>query len=170
MAATSDTPVPLSSLNTPGIDAAPAYFSNERGRPQLFFASTRGNGVEDIYVSELQTDGEWGTPESVFELNTPDRREGRASIRSDGLEIVFDSNRDGDGSQTELYASHRKHLRDPWSIPEKIAGAVNLGGFVARPALSDDGRSLYFTFLTDQGHLDLLVSTRALLRHGHRDR
>ena len=157
-----DTPVPLSSLNTSGIDAAPNYFANEHGRPQLYFTSTRLGGAEDIHVSELQKDGVWGTPIPVFELNSP-APDGRSTIRRDGLEIIFDSSRDGDGS-TDLYASHRDHWWEPWSIPEKVADAVNIGSFNARPALSHDGRTLYFTFLTAEGHLDLLVSTRASLR------
>jgi hypothetical protein len=159
-----DTPVPLSSLNTPGIDAAPNYFANWPRRPQLYFTSTRLGGPEDIHVSELQKDGVWGTPVPVFELNShaPD---GRSTIRSDGLEIIFDSGRDADGS-TDLYASHRHHWWERWSVPEKLPDTINAGVFNARPALSHDGRTLYFTVLTAEGHLDLLVSTRSELRLG----
>ena len=160
-----DTPVNLSSLNTPGIDAAPNYFANPHGRPQLFFTTTRLGGPEDIHVSELQKDGVWGAPVPVFELNSP-APDGRSTIRSDGLEIIFDSSRDG---QTDLYESHRDHVWQPWSMPEKVTGEVNTSGFDARPWLSHDGRTLYFTFQTAAGHLDLLVSTRAVLRRGHRD-
>ena len=156
-----DTPVNLSSLNTPGIDAAPNYFANPHGRPQLYFTTTRLGGPEDIHVSELQKDGAWGTPVPVYELNSP-APDGRSTIRSDGLEIIFDSSRDG--GQTDLYESHRDHVWEPWSIPEKVAGEVNTSGFDARPWLSHDGRTLYFTLQTAAGHLDLLVSTRAVLR------
>jgi hypothetical protein len=159
-----DTPVPLSSLNTSGIDAAPNYFANEPRPPQLYFTSTRLGGPEDIHVSELQTDGVWGAAVPVFELNSP-APDGRSTIRSDGLEIIFDSSRDADGS-TDLYASHRDHWWESWSIPEKLPDTINAGGFNARPALSHDGRTLYFTVLTAEGHLDLLVSTRAELRRG----
>ena len=75
--------------------------------------------------------------------------DGRSTIRSDGLEIIFDSSRDG--AQTDLYASHRDYVWQPWSIPEKVAGAVNTAGFDARPSLSHDGRTLYFTFQTAEG-------------------
>jgi Tol biopolymer transport system component len=159
-----DTPVNLSSLNTPGIDAAPNYFASEHVRPQLYFTTTRLGGPEDIHVSELQKDGVWGVPVPVVEINSP-APDGRSTIRSDGLEIIFDSSRDG--NQTDLYAALRDHVWQPWSIPEKVAGAVNTGGFDARPSLSHDGRTLYFTFQTAEGHLDLLVSTRAVLRDGH---
>jgi Tol biopolymer transport system component len=158
-------PVPLSSLNTSAIDAAPKYFESKHGRPQLYFTSTRLGGPEDIFVSELQKNGVWGAPVPVFELNSP-AADGSTAIRSDGLEVVFNSTRDGDGTQMDLYASYRDHVWQPWSIPEKVAGAVNTDGFEARPALSHDGRTLYFTFLTAEGHLDLLVSTREVLRPG----
>jgi WD40-like Beta Propeller Repeat len=159
-----DTPVPLSSLNTPGIDAAPNYFANTHGRPQLYFTSTRLGGPEDIHVSELQEDGVWGTPVPVVELNSP-AQDGRSTIRGDGLEIIFDSSREGDGT-TSLYVSRRDHWWERWSVPEKVAGAINTGTFNARPVLSNGGRTLYFTFLTAEGHLDLLVSARAFLRRG----
>jgi Tol biopolymer transport system component len=156
-----DAPVPLSSLNTSGIDAAPNYFANEHGRPQLYFTTTRLGGPEDIHVSELQKNGEWGTPVPVVELNSHEP-DGRSTIRSDGLEIIFDSSRDL-AAQTDLYSASRDHVWQPWSIPEKVAGAVNTDGFDARPSLSHDGRTLYFTFQTAEGHLDLLVSTRGVL-------
>ncbi len=159
------TPVNLSSLNTSGIDAAPHYFDGP-GRPQLYFTSTRLGGPEDIHVSELQKDGVWGTPVPVVELNSP-APDGRSTVRSDGLEIIFDSSRDG--GQTDLYVSLRDFVWQPWSIPEKVAGAVNTAGFDARPSLSHDGRTLYFTFQTAEGHLDLLVSTRAVLREHPRE-
>lgn len=89
-----DTPVPLSSLNTSGIDAAPNYFTNERGRPQLFFTTTRLGGPEDIHMSELRKDGVWGDPVPVFELDSP-APDGRSAIRRDGLEIIFDSTATG---------------------------------------------------------------------------
>jgi Tol biopolymer transport system component len=157
-----DVPVALTSLNSPGLDAAPNYFENEHGRPQLYFTTTRLGGSEEIHISELQKDGVWGPPVPVFELNSP-ASDGRTAIRRDGLEIIFDSNRDGD--QADLYTAHRDHVWQPWSIPEKVAGAVNTAGFDARAAISHDGRTLYFTYLTAEGHLDLLVSTRAVLRH-----
>lgn len=162
-----DTAMPLSPLNTAGIDAAPNYFVGEHGRPQLYFTTTRLGGPEDIHVSERQKDGVWGDPVPVFELNSP-APDGRTAIRRDGLEIILDSGRDG--GQADLYESHRDHVWQPWSIPEKVAGEVNTDGFDARPALSHDGRTLYFTFLTAEGHLDLLVSTRAVVREGKHDR
>jgi hypothetical protein len=55
-------------------------------------------------------------------------------------------------------------------VPEKVAGAINTPGFDARASLSHDGRTLYFTYLTAEGHLDLLVSTRAVIReHPRKD-
>jgi hypothetical protein len=161
-----DTPVPLSTLNTPGIDAAPNYFANDDGGPQLFFTSTRLGGSEDIHVSELQEDGIWGAPVPVFELNSP-APDGRSTIRRDGLEIIFDSSRDG--GQADLYTSVREHVWQPWSIPEKVAGPINTDGFEARPSLSYDGRTLYYTVLTAEGHLDLFVTTRTVLRDHARE-
>ena len=116
-------------------------------------------------MSELQDDGVWGAPIPVTELSSP-APDGRSTIRRDGLEIIFDSSREDTG-QTHLYEAHRDHVWQPWSVPEKVAGALNTGVFDARPSLSYDGRTLYFTSLTEAGHLDLFVSTRAVFRRGH---
>jgi hypothetical protein len=87
-------------------------------------------------VSELQKDGVWGALVPLVELNSP-APDGRSALRSDGLEIIFDSSRDG--NQADLYVAQRDHVWQSWSIPEKVAGAVNTGGFDARPSLSHDG-------------------------------
>jgi len=70
----------------------------------------------------------------------------------------------GLASDTAAVTRKRCPSDEPWSIPEKVAGPINTDGFEARPALSYDARTLYFTVLTPEGH-DLLVSTRAVLRH-----
>ncbi len=86
-----------SGVNSGAGDFGPSYFANDEiGIPILYFASNRpgGLGNADIYRSQLLPDGSFGPAVPVSELNSP-QGDFRPSIRGDGLEIVFDSNRPG---------------------------------------------------------------------------
>src|SRR6266850_5334467 len=92
------TPVNLGAgVNSADDDNGPSYFDNEAGRaPRLYFGSTRpgGLGAADIYLSDQMVDGSFGPAVLVTELSSP-LGENRPSIRRDGLEILFQSNRVG---------------------------------------------------------------------------
>ena len=166
-----EAPTPLPPpVNGASFDASPSYFENPDGRPQLYFASDRANGLGqaglDIYMSELRHDGRWGTPALVAELNSA-FEEGRTAIRSDGLEIVFNTNREG---SQDLYVSRRNHVWEPWSTPENLGSSVNTSASDSQPALSANGRTLYFSSNRPGGLgiIDLYVSTRSERRRDDR--
>jgi Tol biopolymer transport system component len=152
-------------VNGPSFDAGPAYFENRHGRPQLYFASDRTNGLGqaglDIYLTELQADGSWTTPTYVSELNTA-FQDNRPSIRVDGLELVMTSSRDGG---LHLYAAHRDHVWEPWSTPERIGLPVNTDATETQAVLSSGGRTLYFASNRPGviGNFDIYAATRAPL-------
>jgi Tol biopolymer transport system component len=154
------TPVPITEINSSVNDAGPAYFENEGGRPQLYFQSLRagGAGLADFYRTELQEDGTWSTPQRVAELSTP-FQEQRSTIRFDGLEILFTSNRPP-STVFDLWVSTRVSVTDAWPDPVRIN--INSPQSDAQPYLSGDGMTLYFT--SDRagapGDADIWVSTR----------
>ena len=154
-----------SPVNGPSWDAGPAYFGRRDGRPELYFSSDRGNGLGqpglDIYRSELQPDGWWTTPVYVSEINSA-FQDGRAVIRGDGLELVLTSTRDGG---QDLYSSHRDHVWEPWSTPERIGLPVSTDASEVQATFSWNGRTLYFgsTRLGGSGNFDLYAATRAPL-------
>ena len=78
------------------------------GTPQLFFVSTRGiNGAHDIYASELLSDGTFGAPLLVAELNSPQPQPG-VSVRFDGLEgVPLLGETGGTGRRADLYVTTR---------------------------------------------------------------
>jgi Tol biopolymer transport system component len=83
-------------VNSASIDAGPSYFENDDvGVPQLYFQSNRlgGPGISNFYVSEQMADGSFGPAVLISELSVGDSS--RASIRHDGREIFFNSNRPG---------------------------------------------------------------------------
>ena len=100
---------------------------------------------------------------AVEELNSA-RDDVRPNGRKNGLEIVFDSTRDGGAS--EAYTSTRESVLDPWPVPVAVA-SVNSSSVGARATLSRDGRRLYFGSTRGGGASDIYVSTRDKIHPEH---
>jgi len=161
-----EAPVSLPSpVNGPSFDAGPWLFENRGSKMQLFFSSDRANGAGqpglDIYVTELEKDGTWSTPELLNEVSSA-FQDARPSIRFDGLEMLFSSNRDG---TQDIYAAHRRHVSDAWSTPERLDAPINTTATDSQASFSANGRTLYFTSNRPggTGGLDLYASTRTLV-------
>jgi WD40-like Beta Propeller Repeat len=156
-------------VNTAAGDQAPSYFENdEPGVPQLYFASDRpgGLGALDIYMSEQTAGGSFGPAVLVTELSSP-RGDSRPSIRHDGLEIFFQSNRVGSiGLSNDLWVATRESTLDVWSTPVNLGDTINTTFAEQNPYLSSDGKTLFFA--SDRpggfGSTDLYMSTRTNLR------
>jgi WD40-like Beta Propeller Repeat len=157
----------------PGVNGAfgdfgPTFFENDDiGIPNLFFASSRpGVGGIDIYRSELLASGSFGPALLIPELSTP-QNDFRPTIRPDGLEVFFDSNRPGPPDVSgiglrDLWVSTRETTSNAWSTPVNLGPAVNTEFNDTLPALSSDGMTLIFT--SDRpgfGGSDLYMSARA---------
>jgi hypothetical protein len=152
-----------SGVNSNTFDAGAAFFENDEvGQPLLFFGSTRvgGPGSEDIYVSAQAANGSFGLATLVSELSSP-QADRRPTVRFDGLEIIFFSNRPGTLGGADLWASTRQTVLDAWSAPENLGPMVNSTFNDAPSYLSADGRVLYMT--SDRpgfGLSDLYMATR----------
>ena len=111
----------------------------------MYFTSLTGLSKldhEDI-VSSTFSNGQWSKPESISDkLNTKDN-EGTSTISMDGNTLVFVScgRPDGLGS-CDLYIS--KKLNGEWSLPTNLGSSINSNVWDSHPALSADGRTLYF--------------------------
>lgn len=145
--------------NTAGFEFSPSMIRTHEGG-FLYFSS---NGYpdsqgQDIYVSRVLWNGTVLPGARVAELSTAadDRM---PNVRSDGLEIVFSSTRQGFNAQ-DIYVATRARTSDPWSAPARIEDpAINTAGSETRASLSEDGTRLYFG---RDG--DVYVSTRARIR------
>lgn len=131
-------------INSSGNEFSPSYVS--AGGGMLYFSSDRegGPGFDKIYVSMRQTDGSWGEPVEVTELNYPGFSTARPTVSKDGQIIVFDSNRPGGLGNPDIWASERTSILDTWSEPVNLGSNVNSASGETRPALSRDGKRLYF--------------------------
>lgn len=146
-------------LNSAGDEFSPSYVE-ENGLGVLYFSSNR-NGNHDIFRSVREPDGTFGAPQAVTDINTA-YDEFRPNVRKDGGEIVFDSNRPGGLGATDIYASSRSSLDDPWSTPVNLGSAINSAAAESRASLSWDGTTLLFgsTRAGGEGASDIYLSTR----------
>jgi Tol biopolymer transport system component len=181
------TPVNLGpNINSSFFEAGASYFANraqdgddddsdengdddEDGVALLFFNSTRPPGSPtnyDLYVSPQHSDGSFGLPTFLSELNSPCTDQ-RPSIRSDGLEIFFYSNRPVSGgaacaTNNDLWVAKRDTLSQVWYTPENLGPVVNSEFNDLQPYISSDSRTLYFSSTRPGGPglLDLYMTTR----------
>jgi Tol biopolymer transport system component len=157
-------PVNLASLNTLFLDQGAGYFENdEGGAPLLFFNSDRpgGAGATDVYVSQLMADGAFGPPTRVAELSSP-ASDNRPSVRFDGLEVFFFSNRAGSFGGVDLWSATRATVFDSWSTPVNLGPVVNSVVNDQHAYIASDRRTLYFASARAGGFgaIDLYVTTR----------
>ncbi len=151
-------------VNTSLPEIGPAPFEDdETGTITLYF-SRDAIGARDIWASTLGADESFGPAVLVAELSSP-FDDARPAIRRDGLEIFFDSNRPGSVGLLDIWVSTRASTSDRWSEPVNLGPVVNSAALDARPALSFDGTTLYFSSGRDGGFggNDIYVSTREKL-------
>ncbi len=160
-----------SGVNTASQEQQPCVFEDEEtGVVTLYFISNRpgGMGDLDIYASTLQPDETFGATAPVVELNSSFIDRG-PTIRRDGLEIIFPSNRPGSiQGYEDLWVSTRAKTSDPWSTPVNLGSTVNSMFIDSGPELSFDGTTLYFNSSPTRevagDNEDLWVTTRTKLR------
>ena len=165
-------------VNTAGFDAGASYFENEDGSAPLLFFGRGASGAmqgmtSDIWVAELLPDGTFGNARPVPELNST-QGDQRPSIRFDGLEIFFFSNRPGSTPNTmgvpttDIWVATRNSIDDPWDPPVNLGPEVNSAFGDFNPYISPDGLTLYFASNRPAGSgcggSDLYMTTRTKLR------
>ncbi|SOD81551.1 OmpA family protein [Spirosoma fluviale] len=133
-------PKPLSSvLQTTPSQYFPVLTADEQ---TLVFTALKPEGDEDLMTATFNGET-WSPPVSLAaSINTPEN-EGTASLSADGRTLVFTAcqGRKGFGS-CDLYVSHK--TGSDWSSPDNLGPAINSRYYESQPALSADGRQLYF--------------------------
>ncbi len=157
-------PVNLGSgVNSAVTEAGPSYFEAD-GHGYLYFSSGGVANTSEIYVSEQAPDGSFGLRTAVAELNSSAFDDFRPNVRKNGLEVVFDSNRDGfqGGSRNlDIWTATRASVADAWSAPTNLGAVVNTAAAELRASFSWDGSTLYFGRNPGAvGSMDLYFTTR----------
>jgi len=149
-------------VNSAGAEVFPTFFEDETGRVLMYFGSTRAgaSGLMDLYQSEMNGDDTFGPATPIVELNSP-YFEHSVTVRRDGLEVIFGSNRSG---AFRFWTSTRASTSNPWSPPVLVPSLPF--GAAGRYAMSFDGREFYFsgTLPGGYGAIDIWVARRERLR------
>jgi Tol biopolymer transport system component len=75
---------------------------------------------------------------------TPAANDIQPTVRKDGLEVVFSSNRAGGSGGQDIWSATRASVDAPWSAAVNLGSNVNTGFGESRPSLSRDARQLLF--------------------------
>jgi WD40-like Beta Propeller Repeat len=160
-------------INSPADEASPSLFEDEMGHQILYFSSTRPGGFdEDVGPagdSDIYFSVDFGPSQLAPNLNT-EFGDFRPNVRHDGLEIVFDSNRDGLGGQ-DIWTAVRESTDDVWGTPVNLGPVVNSSANETRASLSWDGATMVFGSNRPESELsptgtpstDVYVTTREKL-------
>ena len=157
-------------VNTSQNDAAPMFMPQVAEGPVNFYF-VRGPTTTDIdiYSAAITRDGETlgpATPVSELNFAVAGITDARPSVRRDGKEVIFLSNRPGGVGEEDLYVSTRQSVAFPWSAPMNLGPTLNSAFRDASPSLSLDGSTLVFasTRPGGVGDNDLWMSTRRPIR------
>jgi Tol biopolymer transport system component len=137
-------------VNTARTETAPAFYANDDlGLSTIYFGSNRLGGIGgfDIYeTTTMDADLEnavWGPGVLVRELSSP-ARDTRTSVSKDGREIFITTDRSGGVGGLDIWVATRENSFSRWSTPVNPGGPLNSAADDGSPALSKDGKSLYF--------------------------
>ena len=119
-----------------------------------------GNRQEDLYYSK-HVNGVWMPARNVGSPPNTRDNEGAQAISGNGLFLVFTGCMRDDGyGLCDLYYSENRNGR--WTVPRNIGPPVSTKYSEKQPALSSDGRTLYYSSNRPGGYgdYDLWMSTR----------
>lgn len=126
-------------VNTTDSEYFPALTAD--GETLIFTRQVNGN--EDFWTSQFKNNS-WNlaTPLSS-KINTAKYNEGAQTISPDGKYLFFTGCNRPDGlGRCDIYVSHREGK--DWGEPYNIGKPVNSEYWESQPAISPDGRTLYF--------------------------
>lgn len=136
-------------INTKYKETQPCISGDGRS---LYFVSSRpgGQGMLDIWVSNMQNDGTWGEPENLGPtVNTPSIDE-RPYIHPDGETLYFSSDGRPGFGDADIYYTRKNS--NGWSTPENLGYPINSYYYEGGIFVSLSGDTAYFAtdrFTTD---------------------
>jgi serine/threonine protein kinase/Tol biopolymer transport system component len=157
----------------PPVNAGPTVNSSAaEGRPSMtadglllvvFSSRAGGSGARDLYTSSrATTDAPWGELVNMGPPINTNRDESGPQISSDGLTLLFASNRAGGLGQSDFWMATRASVDQPWGEPVHL-GAVNSPQEDFSATLSADQLALIYSSNRPggSGGRDLYIATRA---------
>ncbi|GGI25946.1 OmpA family protein [Pedobacter mendelii] len=138
-------PVKFSPVNLgQGVNTTDAeYFPALTADGETLIFTRQVNGNEDFWTAQFKNNS-WNlaTPLST-KINTTKFNEGAQTISPDGKYLFFTGCNRPDGlGRCDIYVSHREGK--DWGEPYNVGKPVNSEYWESQPAISPDGRTLYF--------------------------
>ena len=132
-------------VNSSADEAGPVLSFAKPGPPTLYFSSTRtgGLGGSDLYQSRKADSWSFDPAEPVSGANST-YDDMQPSVRHDGRELVFASNRPGGQGGFDIWSASRDSTPDAWSAPVNLGPNVNSPANETRPSLSWKATTLLF--------------------------
>jgi Tol biopolymer transport system component len=128
----------------------------------LYYASNRsgGFGKSDMYVATRATpEAPWSRAENLGPHLNTEAFEAFPTPSADGLTLYFNRSTTFDSQDSDIWVSTRPSADAQWSAPQRVPGAINSEHAEFSPALSPDGKTLYFASERG-GSVELWVATR----------
>lgn len=118
---------------------------------KLFFASNRpgGFGELDLYVSELDTKGDWGKAVNLGPVVNTSDNEDSPFIHHDGVTLYFSSDGHPTLGNSDIFFTEFKNNK--WSKPENIGWPLNSWEYDGFFTLSPDKKKGYFSTVKEGG-------------------
>jgi len=142
----------IKDINSREADFSPSYGRDDFGL--VYFTSSRddasgnkthgatGQGYTDIFETRIDKKSKWSTPVSVDVLNS-EFEEGTPAFSSDFKEIYYTRCEAGKREKKGCVIMYSKKTGDSWSEPKNI-NILPDSVVAAHPAISPDGKTLYF--------------------------
>lgn len=132
-----------SPINTPNWESQPIFTADSKSL--LFVRKSKdGYGGSDIYISHLQPDGSFSTPQNLGPvINTPGDEQ-RPYLHPDGKTLYFSSTGHIGMGEGDIYVS-RLNEKGEWSTPENLGYPINTTGDEYGIYVSADGMTAYFS-------------------------
>lgn len=118
---------------------------------KLYFASNRdgGFGELDIYVSELDRNGQWGKAVNLGSVINTEGNEDSPFIHYDGVTLYFSSDGHPGMGNSDIFVSELKGTK--WSKPENIGYPINLWEYDGFFSLSRDKKLGFYSTVKEGG-------------------
>ncbi|MDP7018960.1 MAG: protein kinase [Pirellulaceae bacterium] len=131
----------------------------------LIISTTRPGGVGegDLWISTRQSrDEPFGSPENLGAIVNSSENESGPCLPSDGLTLLFASDRPGGFGGSDIWMSTRPSIDESWSEAVNLGPVINGVESEGSPDVSADGLALVFESRREVSHGvgDLWMSTR----------
>ena len=130
------------SINSDADEYLPALSAD--GSTLIFTRSKKVAGFrnEDFYLSYHNTDN-WQLAENLGTPINTDQNEGAQCITADGKTLYFTAcSRNDSYGRCDIYQSN--FVNDKWTDPVNLGAQINTENWESQPAISADGRQLFF--------------------------